>query len=143
MGAVKGPGSAAAFQGRWSISRGIVHSDGLEGRFEGHATVTPAGPDRYVYHEEGHLTLGASGPLLATRRYVWRAKGRGVNVFFHDGAPFHRIDLSGPRTAAVHTCAPDRYAVAYDFTGWPRWTATWRVEGPRKDYEMVTAYAPA
>ena len=46
--------------------------------------------------------------------------------------------LADPSPRTVHLCAPDRYEVAYDFTAWPHWSATWTVEGPRKDYVMTS-----
>ena len=138
-----GPKSAGAFLGRWQITREITHADGLTGAFEGAAIIADAGPDRFSYDEDGTLTLGQGDPLRATRRYLWHAVGQGVNVYFAGGAPFHRIDLSGPRTATVHMCDPDRYAVSYDFTDWPVWTARWQVEGPRKAYVMTSSYAKA
>ena len=137
------PKTAAGFVGRWAVSRDIRHADGLTGTFAGTATIVAAGPGRFTYDEDGTLTLGASEPLRATRRYLWRAAGQGINISFADGAPFHRVDLSGPRTATVHLCDPDRYAVAYDFTGWPVWTARWDVTGPRKAYEMTSTYTKA
>lgn len=138
-----GPKSALSFVGRWRIAREIAHADGLTGAFEGLAVVAASGPDRFSYDEDGTLTLGRAEPMRATRRYIWHASGQGINVYFAGGAPFHRVDLSGPRTATVHLCAPDRYAVSYDFSDWPVWTARWQVEGPRKAYEMTSSYYKA
>ena len=136
-----GPGGAAAFAGRWRVARDIRHGDGLTGRLTGEAIIAPAGPGLFTYDEAGTLTLGAADPLHATRRYLWRAAEGAIDVSFEDGRPFHRISLAAFRPETVHLCPPDRYAVAYDFTDWPHWTARWQVEGPRKDYTMTTRYA--
>ena len=137
------PSGVAAFAGRWILNRDIRHVDGLTGRFEGVAEILPAGPGLYSYEERGTLTLGLSEPLHATRRDLWRAAEGAIDISFGDGRPFHRVDLGGLRPETVHICPPDRYAVAYDFTAWPEWTATWRVEGPRKDYVLTSHYRPA
>lgn len=134
------PRSLAAFEGRWTLVRTIRHADGLEGRLEGTVTFTPAGPGRLVYDEDGVLTLGASEPLHATRRYLWREAGRQIEIAFADGRPFHALNLLAPAPSTVYLCDPDRYAVSYDFSAWPTWEATWQVEGPRKDYTMVSHY---
>ena len=39
-----------------------------------------------------------------------------------------------------HWCDPDSYAVRYDFSRWPEWSARWRVEGPHKAYIMYSRY---
>jgi hypothetical protein len=57
-----------------------------------------------------------------------------------DGRPFHDFDPADP--VARHLCGADDYAVRYDFADWPCWRAEWTVRGPRKDYRMVSAYAP-
>ena len=136
------PSGVGAFAGRWSIEREIVHFDGLNGRLTGTATIAPSGPGLYTYDETGTLTLGDAEPLHATRRYLWRTAEQAIDVSFADGSPFHRIALGAFRPETVHLCPPDRYAVTYDFTRWPLWTSRWRVEGPRKDYVMTSAYAP-
>lgn len=137
------PAGAAAFAGRWSMTRDIIHGDGLTGRLVGEAVIAPTGPGLWRYSESGELTLGASEPFRATRDYLWRAAEKAIDVSFADGRPFHRIELSALTPATVHLCDPDRYAVAYDFTLWPEWSARWQVEGPRKDYTMTTTYRPA
>ena len=98
--------------------------------------------DGLMYRETGDLQLGEMSPIRAERSYLWRPGGVGrVTVAFADGRPFHDIALI-PRPEAEHFCDPDQYSVRYDFGDWPRWTAVWRVKGPRKDYRMTTRYAP-
>lgn len=127
----------ADFAGPWRLSRRIENCLGKGGHFEGLARFTPDG-DALVYHEEGILHLGGA-VVRATRGYRWRAGGGGIVVEHADGAPFHAFDPARPE--AVHWCAPDRYRVIYDFSGWPQWTAVWTVNGPAKDYTMISRYA--
>jgi hypothetical protein len=129
------------FIGTWTLDRRIEDRlTGQDGHFRGTARFDDTGA-RLQYLERGLLTLGAAPPMQAERRYVWTEGQDGeIEVWFDDGRPFHSIDMSVVAPAASHDCAPDRYDVAYDFSDWPRWRATWTVFGPRKDYSMVSSY---
>ncbi len=128
----------ADFAGLWRVARDITdHRAGLTGRFTGTAILTPGGPG-LRYREEGSLAFGAAAPVRAERSYLWSERGGRIAVCFADGRPFHDFDPAD--AAALHFCAPDHYAVRYDFARWPDWGAEWRVTGPRKDYIMLTRY---
>lgn len=133
-----------AFAGDWEIDRDIEDvRAGRTGRFSGRARFTPA-PDGLRYREEGDLVLGDAPPMAATRDYLWRDAGAGViEVLFSDGRPFHRFLPDETDPGDTHDCPPDLYRVRYSFARWPRWQAEWRVSGPRKDYAMLSRYAPA
>jgi hypothetical protein len=129
----------ADFAGDWRLARDITAPDGTpQGRFDGVARFVPVAGG-YAYAEEGTLVLPGAAPMRAERRYRWRAEGGRIAVCFADGRAFHALD-PGAVAEAEHWCDPDTYRVAYDFTLWPLWTATWRVTGPRKDYISVTTY---
>ena len=130
-----------ALEGRWVLTRVISHSDGHEDLLTGQTTFRRSGR-RLVSEETGVLTVGDQ-TLEARQTYVWTDAGSRIDVFFHDQRPFHSVPLGDPAPETVHLCAPDRYHVAYDFARWPDWSTTWRVEGPRKDYEMVSHYTRA
>jgi hypothetical protein len=110
-------------------------------RAEGTVTFTPDAAG-LIYQESGRLHLPGRAPMQAERRYLWRFDAQGVAVFFEDGRPFNRFVPAGQGAGTDHPCGADHYRVAYDFTAWPCWTATWQVTGPRKDYTSRTAYAP-
>lgn len=133
----------AAFEGRWIIERRIEDvRAGRAGRLAGTARFERAGT-ALAYAEEGTLRLGDGPPMVATRRYTWHDAGAGtIEVRFADGRLFHRFYADEPSPTAVHDCPPDQYRARYDFSRWPRWTAEWRVRGPRKDYGIVTEYRP-
>lgn len=129
------------FRGAWLLTREIGDARaGQRARLDGRA-VLAEGAGGLVYAEKGRLLLPGQPPLTATRRYLWRAAGARIEIFFEDGRFFHAI-APGPAPEAVHHCPPDRYSVAYDFAAWPRWSSRWHVAGPRKDYVMVSHYAP-
>jgi hypothetical protein len=142
-GGMTGLASLAALEGRWHLARRIVNADGSEAALEGTTVFRRAGL-RLIQEEEGWLRLpGGGAALRATRRYLWTVDKARLDVFFEDNRPFHSVPLGVDRPEAAHFCDPDRYAVAYDFTGWPLWRSVWRVEGPRKDYVMTSDYRPA
>ena len=128
------------FAGRWSLSRQIDdrHSGGT-GTLTGVADFTPEG-DRLLYSETGQLRIGDAPPMEATRRYIWRAAEDRIEVLFDDGRPFHFFTASGQGEGTDHLCGADLYRVSYDFTNWPEWSAQWTVQGPRKDYVMMSRY---
>ena len=130
------------FAGVWMLRRDIYDLDSeWIGRFQGQATFNLRGDDALDYHEEGKLAFGGLTAMTATRDYSWHFPGAGrVAVAFDDGRPFHEFDARQTRAEASHYCDPDDYAVTYDFAKWPEWRAEWRVEGPRKDYRMVSIF---
>lgn len=133
----------AAFAGCWRLQRRITdRMAGQVGHLTGQAVFTPDGPDRLDYHETGTLRIGDGAPMAATRAYLWIFDAGGVAVRFADGAAFHRFTPAGHAAGSDHLCGADLYRVAYDFTRWPAWRATWVVHGPRKDYTSVSDYAP-
>jgi len=131
----------ADFAGTWTIRREIRDfRAGSTLRFDGVAKF--AGETAaLVYVETGRVHLPDGHVLAASRRYLWRAVAAGIAVQFENGRPFHSFSLAGSRATATHHCDPDTYDVAYDFSQWPLWRATWRVSGPRKHYEMVSDYS--
>lgn len=138
---MSGPSSLWAFTGDWKITREIAHAGGQMDRLTGTCRFTRTGP-RLLQDEAGWLET-AEGRFQASRRYVWGESNGRIEVSFADMRPFHSIPLGEACPETVHLCPPDRYHVAYDFTGWPAWRTVWTVEGPRKDYVMATRFAPA
>ncbi len=132
----------AALEGRWHLSREIDDRHaGTGSRFEGTAAFERA-PGGLVYTETGELRLAGQPPLRAERSYLWQACDGRVVIRFGDGRPFHDFDPRAAAPAARHECPPDLYRVVYDFARWPGWRVVWEVRGPRKDYAMVSRYAP-
>ncbi len=133
--------SLAEFQGKWTLSRVITdRRANAEGVLSGAASFTPDEPGRMIYEESGTLSYARQPPMAATRRYIWTETEEGIEVTFETGKSFHTIMLDRLMPDAIHLCDPDLYNVSYDFTRWPKWSSTWSVVGPRKDYKMVSDY---
>ena len=134
----------ADFTGLWTISRQIDDRRAASGqgaaRLAGTCDFT-LDSEGFMQEERGLLYMpGVDTPFEAARRYLWRAEGALITVFFDDGRYFHSFDPCQTHPEAYHDCTPDRYEVRYDFSKWPIWRARWRVIGPRKDYVSVTEY---
>lgn len=125
------------FEGRWQLTRQILHGDGTRAQFSGSAVWMPEG-DGMRYEETGVLRIGQGVGMTASRRYLWT---RDLAVLFEDRRFFHQVPPKGGGT--THWCAPDRYDVVYDFTSWPEFHVTWQVSGPGKSYRMESFYFPA
>jgi hypothetical protein len=111
----------------------------MSGQFDGQATFAGSAI-ALTYREAGLFRIGAGPALVAERSYQWAFDAGQVTVTFADGRPFHSFTpgVTGPGTD--HPCGDDLYRVAYEWSGWPEWTATWDVTGPRKDYRLVSHY---
>ena len=139
---------ALALRGRWRLSRRIEDfRAGTEGGFEGEAQLyhDSEAPDRLRWEEAGVMRLGGV-EAEGRRAYLWRLQPPAlVEIRHEDGRFFHLLRLRGGEDAVRHDCPPDLYEGLYRFHGPDRWTLTWRVRGPRKDYRMETLHqrAPA
>ncbi|SLN54875.1 hypothetical protein ROA7023_02478 [Roseisalinus antarcticus] len=129
------------FEGRWALSRQVQDfRDRSRLAFEGEATFR-RDAEGLALEESGRWTEAKWGGLTASRRYLWRAFGPAIDVFYADGRFFHRFDLvQAGRAKSRHDCPPDRYDVTYRFDLPSAWEAAWRVKGPAKDYLSRTRY---
>ena len=128
------------FQGDWKLRRRIQdHLTGARSKLEGRSTFTPENGGLKCL-ETGMLALQGQKPMQANRTYFWREMGGEIEVQFEGGDPFHQFQPLVASVTASHFCAPDQYDVTYDFSGWPNWSAEWRVTGPRKDYVMTSHF---
>lgn len=128
----------ADLEGDWRLDRRIEDTRmGQTGRLDGQCRWVPDGAG-LRQEEEGVLRMGAGPSLQANRTYLWRAEGGGLVVYFEDGRPFHR--LGAGQLTDRHWCDPDTYDVTYDLSGWPDWTQSWRVTGPRKDAVIISRF---
>ena len=125
-------------EGRWSLSRRIIHGDGRVDTMEGVVDFVRS-DRRLIQNETGMLEVNEHR-MEARQSYVWTEAQDQLQVFFADLRPFHTLLLKEATPEAEHFCAPDTYHVRYDFTRWPNWKSTWTVEGPKKAYVMTSIF---
>ncbi len=123
------------FEGKWQFSRIVRHASGDLAEVTGQAVWTPQAGGLQC-REAGQMVLNGAAPVSALQEFFWQED---LCVYFKDGRFFHQIPAMGGD--AAHWCEPDQYDVTYDFAGWPCWSATWRVKGPRKDYTLETRFS--
>jgi len=125
------------FRGRWQMVRIIENiPEGVIGEFWGECRFEPDG-EGLTCRETGVLRFRGAD-YDAGRVSLWRFPEPGhIEVRYEDGRPFH--DFMADMPEAVHLCGDDRYRVSYDF-GENTWLSRWEVQGPTKDYAMVTRY---
>ncbi|MES0823979.1 DUF6314 family protein [Ruegeria sp. SCP11] len=134
------PSSLSDFEGNWSLSRTIHDARaGHVAQAEGHAVLHPS-DDGLIYDEEVSLHIPGQAEMKGTRRYLWRDADDWIAIHFDDERYFHALKLGQSQSRDHHDCPPDSYDAVYDFSGWPIWSVSWTVKGPRKAYEMKTEY---
>lgn len=117
------------------------HRAGLDGWFRGQARFLPAADDQMLqYHEDGELQFGSHrGPAVRSLIYCGRPDGA-ADVRFADGREFYLLDLRSGLSQAEHLCRADKYLVTVTRLGPDKFTESWRVVGPDKDYGLHTTY---
>ena len=141
--------------GGWTLTRAI--EPGL-GTATGTASFAAAGPGRLLYREDVELRLANGHGGEAYREYEYRLEGGRIRVLLADGTTMHLLDFSpahpqpNPRpqphaaiwTAAdIHDCRADQYRGTYRLDERGVLTVDMKVDGPAKDYRIVTEYGRA
>lgn len=130
------------FIGRYALTREIDDRHaGHMLRFAGQAEIATT-PQGASYVETGKMTFPNGQAFQSERRYNWAMSDGPVWVTFDDGAAFHSFDPRTGGAASEHLCGDDMYRGGYDFGAWPRWSLTWVVAGPRKEYRSETLFTP-
>jgi Family of unknown function (DUF6314) len=140
-GAMPVADTLAFLRGRWRLERRLAdHRSGIGGTFTGDAAfAATADPAVLRYVERGELRFGGHvGPAIRTLVLLGRPGGA-ADVRFADGREFYRLDLGPGCCQAEHRCGPDHYAVTYRVLAQDLLEEHWRVAGPRKAYDSVTA----
>jgi hypothetical protein len=134
--------------GTWTFDR--VVTDHLAGdlvRVRGTVEFSNESDASVLWSERGTMERGATTVDVQRVLHVVPRAGEpvgasGWDVTFEDGREFHPWQ---PERWVEHLCGADTYRGLVEFpdpdtadAGEEAWTLTWRVSGPRKDYEMVT-----
>lgn len=128
--------------GSWQVDRSVLdRRTSIQGKLHGQAQFVPAG-SCLLYEERGTLTFGAHrGAAEQSYQYDFACGNGRACVSFRDGRAFHDLDLSHGQAVVSHTCGPDLYVGHFIALGPKQWKSAWKVEGPRKDQEILTLYS--
>ena len=123
-----------AFFCDWAVHRTIVDRlNSTRAEFAGTAAISA-----HLFEENGSTSIG--GYRLQSRRsYLLDIKDDELMVLFPDSRPFVRL-----RNAILqrigHPCGADSYSGRLLVAGPDCFIETWRVIGPRKDYQSVARF---
>ena len=135
--------------GGWNVERSIDdHWNATSGTFVGvsrlsldPSLIASGDAGQAIYDEQGKLQLG-DHVGSARRRLEYRRQDDGsVSLYFLDGRHFIDLDLSSGISEGTHHCASDIYYVKIVVRSMHLYEEHWRVVGPSKDYEAITAYS--
>jgi hypothetical protein len=128
------------FVGSWRIRRRIADRRlGIGGRMTGKG-VFCADAEGLRYHETGRLQFGAyDGPVC--RDYLVSLAGAIAHFQERDGRHLFQIDLSAGFATIFHHCVSDCYRGRYRVMHEDRFSVCWNVEGPRKNYRMLSIHS--
>jgi hypothetical protein len=126
--------------GAWSIRRSIIDRQlGISGTYTGVAEFT-AFKDDLRYRELGELSFG-SYRGVAHRDLLFALQNDGcAEVLFHDGRPFHTLDLRNGTDRVTHLCGSDAYYGCFEATDPESLCVDWVIKGPRKNQQLSTCY---
>ncbi len=135
----------AMLPGRWDLSRAL--EPGL-GAASGTATFTESAPGRLHYREDVQLRLANGHVGEAYREYEYELETDGrIRVRLADGTTMHLLTFDQVRpgspvwsAADVHDCLADQYRGTYRLDERGVLTVDMKVDGPAKDYRIVTEY---
>lgn len=121
-------------EGHWLVSRRFSdHRSGQLARFFGRRTV-----DRTELLEIGRLTVDR-GTFSSRRTLSISALTDGSVRFWRpDGSHLFDLDLTCGTWLATHVCGEDRYTICTRLLSADEIHESWKVRGPKKDYDAHT-----
>lgn len=130
-----------ALEGGWNIQREIKPG----GRFKGKGVFTFSAANELSYHEQGQMMLESGEVLDAGRQFTYRLENERIAVYYADGpdagALFHTLTFESERRArGENLCKEDFYAAEYVFELPEKFTLTYTVNGPKKDYTSESVF---
>jgi hypothetical protein len=137
----------AMLRGHWAIQRHIEPG----GAFKGVAVFSQRAADSLLYHESGTLTLDNGIAVTGENSYVYALRNGVIEVSFATGLSrgMHFIDIALPDQSSGampfecidrHHCRLDTYDATFSMQSATRFTMTYVVRGPAKDYVSRSEY---
>jgi hypothetical protein len=136
------------FVGHWVLEREIPGIASFSGAAEFTAT---SAPDVLAYAESGILAIASGHKASASRRLLYCRIGERLAIKDDDsirrGTLLHLLAFGRPSVGDGwlaaghrHCCGTDMYDLEMTIIAPDRFETRYRVQGPRKDYRMLTAY---
>lgn len=147
-----------ALRGQWSFSRKFKNMSSQKslGTAKGMAIFSPIENNVLAYEEKGEFTAQSGSTLSMEREYLYSYDPEKDTIekhFSQDKKPnglFYSLAFSSDRLLKTatgdHLCKKDRYKASYSFQfegtedNLKKFTLTYQVKGPEKDYESETVF---
>lgn len=131
--------------GEWALIRAI---EPALGSATGKARFSESGPGRLHYREDVELRLSTGYVGEGYREYDYVLEGDRIRVLLTDGTTMHLLDFTATYDSAltaadIHDCRADQYRGTYRLDERGVLTVEMKVDGPAKDYRIVTEYQRA
>ncbi|HSX13327.1 MAG TPA: DUF6314 family protein [Chlamydiales bacterium] len=137
------------FEGSWQFKRITPH-----GKMIGVARFTNKTPNELHYREEG-LFIRETIPKVSSeddneqythkifQEYIYRLENDKIVIYFNEKPPrlFHRLEFTDDSQAfGFHLCKSDQYEAFFHFESPEKFTVTYLVKGPKKNYTINTTF---
>lgn len=153
-------------QGTWKISRKIPGTGFLNGQAKFERNQNDL--NKLFYSENGVFHFDDGKSLEATKKYIYHYLNDDIHVYFNEknnenlekiknntdqisSCFFHKFGIANSQQEpgetklklnALHLCINDEYRISYEFdlSNTDRFSITYDVKGPKKDYSSHTIF---
>lgn len=125
--------------GTWNVSREIENF----GSAAGTATFVYKGENSIHYREDIKVEPFTTDSYEAFREYFYKydKDDDKITMYFKDLQLFSELEISGEKKlSGEHLCGLDNYNVLFNFLSQDKFTTSYHVKGPKKDYKIETTY---
>lgn len=129
-------------QGLWKINRTIIHNNPYSHvEISGTASFSLHN-DVLLYHEKANLKNLTQYETYGYRRYryIYDQNAQKLFKYFDDGKLFYELHFENGSASGHHLCNDDTYSAKYQFLSDKNFSLSYEVQGPKKDYRILTEY---
>ena len=128
-----------SLEGTWKIKRQL--SD--KGTAAGTATFAKESDDQLLYSEKVDVNFRDAADLLHTHQEYKFTYDPGTNLitkYTRSNDKMYDLQFHDKQATGTYLCIKDTYHAKYEFTSDTKFTLTYIVNGPEKDYSIVTVF---
>ena len=127
--------------GEWSLARTVSTGEHMDGKL----VFSRMDSSNLLANEAGEVHMASGNIVSATRQWIWRLAGDGLQVYFDEEPPrlYHQLKpvlrAGAWHGEGHHDCQPDTYVGEYLFST-NKIIIKQDVMGPKKDYQIISEY---
>jgi len=120
--------------GDWKVSREVIFISTKKNHQQDN------NKDLLLYNEVMQITdIGLEG--YKKYKYKYDPSSQTITKYFSDDKIFYRLDVCGDGILGYHMCLSDAYKANYEFTDKNKFTLSYEVQGPKKNYIAYSIYS--